>query len=44
MYNADIGRFLRADTIVPEPGNPRSLNRYSYGFRSDSYHPGAGLY
>jgi RHS repeat-associated protein len=30
MYNADIGRFISADTIVPEPGNPQSLNRYSY--------------
>jgi hypothetical protein len=30
MYNADIGRFLSPDTIVPEPGNPQSLNRYSY--------------
>ncbi|MCP4088978.1 MAG: hypothetical protein GY746_04210, partial [Gammaproteobacteria bacterium] len=25
-----LGRFAQADTIVPEPGNPRSLNRYSY--------------
>ena len=23
-------RFLAADTIVPQPGNPQSLNRYSY--------------
>jgi len=26
-----IARFLQPDTIVPEPGNPQSLNRYSYG-------------
>jgi RHS repeat-associated protein len=30
MYHADIGRFISADTIVPEPGNPQALNRYSY--------------
>ena len=29
-YDPAIGRFLAADTIVPEPGNPQSLNRYSY--------------
>jgi hypothetical protein len=25
-----LGRFISADPIVPEPGNPQSLNRYSY--------------
>ena len=25
-----VGRFMQADTIVPEPGNPQALNRYSY--------------
>jgi hypothetical protein len=25
-----IGRFISADTIVPNPANPQSLNRYSY--------------
>jgi len=30
MDNADIGRFISADTIIPEPGNPQALNRYSY--------------
>lgn len=28
-YDAALGRFAQADTIVPEPGNPQSLNRYS---------------
>ncbi|MDY7079681.1 MAG: RHS repeat-associated core domain-containing protein [Chloroflexota bacterium] len=28
--DAALGRFISADTIVPEPGNPQSLNRYSY--------------
>src|SRR5207247_9897905 len=30
FYSADIGRFLQADSIVPGPGNPQALNRYSY--------------
>jgi hypothetical protein len=25
-----LGRFLAADSIVPQPGNPQALNRYSY--------------
>ncbi len=25
-----LGRFISADTLVPEPGNPQSLNRYAY--------------
>jgi RHS repeat-associated protein len=29
-YDPTLGRFLAADSIVPEPGNPQSLNRYSY--------------
>ena len=29
-YDATIGRFISADTIVPNPYNPQSLNRYSY--------------
>ena len=30
QYDPALGRFLQADTIVPDPGNPQSLNRYSY--------------
>ncbi len=26
-----LGRFTQPDTLVPEPGNPQALNRYSYG-------------
>lgn len=26
-----MGRFLSADTVVPDPKNPQSLNRFSYG-------------
>ena len=29
-YDPLTGRFLQPDTIVPEPFNPQSLNRYSY--------------
>ncbi len=30
FYNPSLGRFISADTIVPLPANPQSLNRYSY--------------
>jgi len=29
-YDPALGRFVQADTIVPEPGNPQDLNRYAY--------------
>jgi hypothetical protein len=29
-YDPSTGRWLSADTVVPEPGNPQSLNRFSY--------------
>ena len=29
-FDPAVGRFLAADTIVPQPGNPQSLNRYAY--------------
>ncbi len=29
-YDSSLGRFIQADTIVPQPGNPQALNRYSY--------------
>lgn len=28
-YDAKLGRFLSADTIVPGPANPQALNRYA---------------
>jgi RHS repeat-associated protein len=30
LYDPIIGRFISPDTIVPDPFNPQSLNRYSY--------------
>ncbi len=29
-YDPILGRFISADTIVPEPTNPQALNRYTY--------------
>jgi len=29
-YDAELGRFVQADAIVPEASNPQTLNRYSY--------------
>ena len=29
-YDPLLGRFMAADTVVPEPGNPQALNRFSY--------------
>jgi RHS repeat-associated protein len=34
LYSPAIGRFISADIIVPEPGNPQSLNRYAYGLNN----------
>jgi RHS repeat-associated protein len=30
FYSPRLGRFVSADTIVPEPGEPQALNRYAY--------------
>ena len=29
-YDPATGRFIQPDTIVPNPGNPQDLNRYTY--------------
>ena len=29
-YDPAVGRFISADTLVPNPGNPQGLNRYAY--------------
>ncbi|MEJ0091347.1 MAG: toxin TcdB middle/N-terminal domain-containing protein [Limisphaerales bacterium] len=29
-YDPELGRFIQADTIIPDTGNPQSYNRYSY--------------
>jgi RHS repeat-associated protein len=33
-YDATLGRFVQADTIVPSPGDPQAFNRYSYVLNS----------
>ncbi len=33
-YDPAIGRFVSPDSLVPEPGNPQSLNRYSYVYNN----------
>ncbi|NJM41870.1 MAG: RHS repeat-associated core domain-containing protein [Anaerolineae bacterium] len=30
LYNPLIGKFVSADTVVPNPARPQSLNRYAY--------------
>jgi RHS repeat-associated protein len=49
-YHIGLGRWTAADTIVPQPGNPQSLNRYSYCGNSplvfvdpSGHDPGGGL-
>ncbi len=33
-YDAALGRFISADTIVPDPNNPQYLNRYTYALNN----------
>jgi RHS repeat-associated protein len=33
-YLPEIGRFISPDTVVPDPQNPQSFNRYSYVLNS----------
>ena len=33
-YDPAIGRFVSPDPIVPAPGNPQALNRYSYVYNN----------
>ncbi len=33
-YDPAVGRFVSPDVVVPEPGNPQSLNRYSYVYNN----------
>jgi RHS repeat-associated protein len=32
MYDSSIGRFIQPDTIIPNPADPQSWDRYSYVF------------
>jgi RHS repeat-associated protein len=33
-YDPKLGRFIQADSIIPEPGNPLAWDRYAYGFNN----------
>ena len=33
-YDAKLGRFVQADTIVPGPGNPMAWDRYAYVYNN----------
>jgi hypothetical protein len=33
-YDPEVGRFIQADTIIPEPGNPLAWDRYAYGYNN----------
>jgi len=33
-YDATLGRFISADTIVPNPRDPQELNRYTYALNN----------
>jgi RHS repeat-associated protein len=33
-YDPELGRFIQADTIIPEPGNPMAWDRYAYGYNN----------
>ncbi len=34
LYDSVIGRFISADTFIPDPFNPQSFNRYSYVYNN----------
>jgi hypothetical protein len=34
FYSPGLGRFTQPDSVVAQPGNPQSLNRYSYAYNS----------
>jgi RHS repeat-associated protein len=38
QYDPYINRFISPDPIIPQPGNPQSLNRYSYVYNRPLTH------
>ncbi|MCL4507182.1 MAG: RHS repeat-associated core domain-containing protein [Chloroflexi bacterium] len=38
FYDAQIGRFISADAVVPQPGDPQAYNRYAYVLNSPLNH------
>jgi RHS repeat-associated protein len=37
-YDPQLGRFIQADTIIPEPGNPLAWDRYAYANNNPLYY------
>ena len=37
-YDSEVSRFISGDPFVPGPGNPQSLNRYSYTINNPQNH------
>lgn len=33
-YDAELGRFISPDSVVPEPGNSQALDRYAYAYNN----------
>jgi RHS repeat-associated protein len=33
-YDPNLGKFVSADTIVPNPANPQTFNRYAYVYNN----------
>ena len=34
FYDPEVGRFITPDSVVPNPSNPQSLNRYAYALNN----------
>jgi RHS repeat-associated protein len=34
FYSPILGRFIQPDTVIPNPANPQSLNRFSYAYNN----------
>ena len=37
-YDPKVGRFIQADSIIPEPGNPLAWDRYAYANNNPLYY------
>jgi RHS repeat-associated protein len=33
-YDPQLGRFISADPVIPDEGNPQALNRYAFGYNN----------
>jgi RHS repeat-associated protein len=37
-FDPEVGRFIQADTLIPEPGNPLAWDRYAYANNNPLYY------